>query len=221
MYHGQYGVHLDPPRTANQRCHKLQCSQFGSPQGLLDAMWGYQRMASTKLTDKVLESILWNKAPIELQKEIKEITVGSVQELVHKLLEAEATVQERYHRGKECNNTTLTKRMTDHRTNKFPVEKTSATQKDLGYKCNYNSCLTITKSLFSPFKAQNLEIIWTLFIHKDTESCCNIKCFLANLVEAPLLAVVRSAIILSIAKRTPKVSTTKGIKSHPASSTAF
>jgi len=43
-------------------------------------------MAPTKLTDEVLESILWNKAPIELQKEIKEITVGSVQELLHKYL---------------------------------------------------------------------------------------------------------------------------------------
>ena len=64
-------------------------------------MRDYQRMAPTKLTDEVLESILWNKAPIELQKEIKEITVGSVQELLHKLLRAEATVQERNRRGKE------------------------------------------------------------------------------------------------------------------------
>jgi len=89
-------------------------------------------MAPTKLTDEVLESILWNKAPIELQKEIKEITVGSVQELLHKLLKAEATVQERDRRGKERNNTTVLKRTADHRTNKFPVEKTSATQKDQG-----------------------------------------------------------------------------------------
>jgi len=49
-------------------------------------------MASTKLTDEVLESIPWNKAPIEPQKEIKEMTVGSVQELLHKLLMAESTV---------------------------------------------------------------------------------------------------------------------------------
>ena len=77
VYCGQYGVHLDP-RTAYQRCHELQYSQFGSAQGLLDAMRDYQRMAPTKLTDEVLESILWNKAPLELQKEIKEITVGLV-----------------------------------------------------------------------------------------------------------------------------------------------
>ena len=99
VYRGQYGVHLDP-RTAYQRCHELQYSQFGSAQGLLDAMRDYQRMAPTKLTDEVLESILWNKAPLELQKEIKEITVGSVQELLHKLLKAEATVQERDRRAR-------------------------------------------------------------------------------------------------------------------------
>ena len=39
--------------------------------------------------------ILWNKAPVELQRKIKEITVGSVQELLHKLLLAESTLQER------------------------------------------------------------------------------------------------------------------------------
>ena len=38
------------------------------------------------------------KASVELQREIKEITVGSVQELLHKLLLAESTFQER-----ECN----------------------------------------------------------------------------------------------------------------------
>ena len=41
---------------------------------------------------------------LELQKEIKEITVGSVQELLHKLLKAEATVQERDHRSKRERN---------------------------------------------------------------------------------------------------------------------
>ena len=44
------------------------------------------------LKDSVLESILWNKAPISLQQEIKEITVGSVQELLQKLLHAESAV---------------------------------------------------------------------------------------------------------------------------------
>jgi len=51
-------------------------------------------MAPWKLTDETLESILWNKVPIELQKEVKEITDGSVQELLYKLLKAEAVLQE-------------------------------------------------------------------------------------------------------------------------------
>ena len=49
----------------------------------------------------MLELILWNKAPVELQREIEEITVGSVQELLHKLLRAESTLQERERRLKE------------------------------------------------------------------------------------------------------------------------
>ena len=44
VYKGQYGIHLDP-RTAYQRCHELSYDQFGSAQGLLDAMRDYQRMA--------------------------------------------------------------------------------------------------------------------------------------------------------------------------------
>ena len=38
---------------------------------------------------------MWNKVPIELQQEIKEITDGSVQELLMKLLRAESAVAER------------------------------------------------------------------------------------------------------------------------------
>ena len=58
VYRGQYGVHMDP-RTAYQRCHKLQYEQFKSVQGLVvDAMRDYQRMAPQKLTDAALESIL-------------------------------------------------------------------------------------------------------------------------------------------------------------------
>ena len=34
-------------------------------------------MTMMKLTDETLESILCNKVPIELQKEVKEITDGS------------------------------------------------------------------------------------------------------------------------------------------------
>ena len=43
-----------------------------------------------------LESILWNKVPVELQREVKEITTeGSVHELLQKLLRLEAMIQER------------------------------------------------------------------------------------------------------------------------------
>ena len=43
------------------------------------------------LSDSILESILWNKVPIELQQEVKEIMDGSVQELLMKLLREEAS----------------------------------------------------------------------------------------------------------------------------------
>ena len=66
-------------------------------QGLLDVMQNYQRMEPRKLTDETLESILWNKVPVELQ-EVKEITDGSVQEILHRLLRAEAVLQERERR---------------------------------------------------------------------------------------------------------------------------
>ena len=42
-----------------------------SVQGLMKAMHDYQRMAPRKLTDDTLESILWNKVPVELQQEVK------------------------------------------------------------------------------------------------------------------------------------------------------
>jgi len=61
----------------------------------------YQRMALQKLKDETLESILWNKVPIELQQELKEIPDnGSVQVLLQKLLRAEAAVAERKQRSK-------------------------------------------------------------------------------------------------------------------------
>ena len=105
IYKGQYGVHLDP-RTAYQRCHELKYEQFGSAQGLLEAMRDYQRMAPTKLTNETLESILWNKAPVELQKEVGEIPDGSVQELLQRLLRAEEMVAERKRRSQGSGVTT-------------------------------------------------------------------------------------------------------------------
>ena len=91
------------PRIAYQRCQELQYNQFGSAQGLLNAMRDYQRMAPEKLTDATMESILWNKVPLELQQELKEIPDGSVQELLQKLLRAEMTIQERERRRKGVN----------------------------------------------------------------------------------------------------------------------
>jgi len=38
---------------------------------------------------------LWNKVPIELQKELEEIPDGSVQEFLQRLLLAEMVIQER------------------------------------------------------------------------------------------------------------------------------
>ena len=99
IYRGQYGVHLDP-RIAYQKCQELQYSQFGSAQGLLDAMRDYQRMAPEKLSDATMESILWNKVLIALQQELKEVPDGSVQELLQRLLRAEATLKERERRSK-------------------------------------------------------------------------------------------------------------------------
>ena len=79
VFKGEYGIHLDP-HTAYQHCHELRYEHFRSAQGLLTAMREYQRMAPHKLTDVCLESILWNKVPVELQAEVKEITTdGSVQ----------------------------------------------------------------------------------------------------------------------------------------------
>ena len=103
----KYGVHLDP-RTAYQRCHELAYEQFGSAQGLLEAMRDYQRLAPTKLTDEMLKSILWNKGPVELQKEVREIQDGSVQELLQRLLRAEEVVAERKRRSQNSAATTWT-----------------------------------------------------------------------------------------------------------------
>ena len=61
----------------------------------------YQLMAPQKLTNMVLESILWNKVLVRLQKEVKEITDGSVQELLQKLLKAESVVEEHERRVTE------------------------------------------------------------------------------------------------------------------------
>ena len=82
-------------------------------------------MAASKLSDEVLESILWNKAPVELQGEIKGITVGSIQDPLHKLLRAESTLQEREHRLKETGS--CTRKVVE----KTLTEKAAATPRSL------------------------------------------------------------------------------------------
>ena len=56
-------------------------------------------MALRRLTDDTLESILWNKVPVELQKEVKDFTDGPVQALLQKLLKAKLVLQECKRRG--------------------------------------------------------------------------------------------------------------------------
>ena len=55
------------------RCHELQYQDFKSAQGLLEALKDYQRMAPDQLSNNNLISILWNKVPVTLQKEVGEI----------------------------------------------------------------------------------------------------------------------------------------------------
>ena len=97
IFQGQYGIHMDP-RTAYLRCHELQYEELGCVQALLEAMREYQRLAPDKLSDVNLESILWNKVPVVLQKEVGEMKDWSLQELFQRLLKAEARVQERQRR---------------------------------------------------------------------------------------------------------------------------
>ena len=54
-------------------------------------MRDYQHMATWKLNDETLESILWNKVQIKLQKKLGEISDGSVQE-IQTLLRAEMVI---------------------------------------------------------------------------------------------------------------------------------
>ena len=123
------------PRTAYQRCQDLQYEQFKSVQGLVDAMRDYQSMAPQKLTDVALESILWNKVPLKLQREVREITDGSVQELLQKLLRAESVVEERERRTQEP------------RRKRFPG---STTQENNQQKSSTVNKPTPSKSSFKP-----------------------------------------------------------------------
>ena len=66
------------PRTAYQHCHELQYDSFGSVQGLLESMRDYQRTAPQKLSEANLESILWNEVPVKLQKEVGQMSEGSL-----------------------------------------------------------------------------------------------------------------------------------------------
>ena len=63
-------------------------------QGFLESMRDYQRMAPQRLSDANLESILWNKVPVKLQKEVGQMTEDSWLELFQKLLKAEETIKD-------------------------------------------------------------------------------------------------------------------------------
>ena len=88
------------PRTAYLCCHELRYEDFLSVKGLPESMKDYQRMAPDQLTDDNLLSILWNKAPYRLQKEIGDIKDWSLQELFERLLRAEARITECDRRSK-------------------------------------------------------------------------------------------------------------------------
>ena len=100
----------------------------------------YQRMAPERLSDSILESILWNKVPVELQKEVGEITDGSVQELLMKLLRAESVVAERKRRSQDTtdklpNNRQFVKRSSDtvkKQDDKVKINAKDSTQKKSG-----------------------------------------------------------------------------------------
>ena len=78
------------PRTAYLHCHELQYGDFCSVQGLLEAI----KIPPDQISNDNLISILWNKVPIKLQKEVGEIKDWSLQELLYCLLRAEARVAE-------------------------------------------------------------------------------------------------------------------------------
>ena len=85
------------PRTTYLRCHELRYEDFASVQ---ESMKDYQRKAPDQLTDDNLLSILWNKAPYQLQKEVGDIKDWSLQELFERLLRAESRIAERDHHCK-------------------------------------------------------------------------------------------------------------------------
>jgi len=57
-------------------------------------------MAPDQLSDTNLISILWNKVPFNLQKEVGEYKDWSLQDLLQRLLKAEARLAERERRSK-------------------------------------------------------------------------------------------------------------------------
>ena len=122
IFQGQYGVHMDP-RTAYLRCHELRYEDLGSVQALLEAMREYQRMAPEKLSDTNLESILWNKVPYTVQREVGEMKDWALQELFQRLLKAEARVQERERRQQSVVTQLDRAPVTVHRGAANPVDK--------------------------------------------------------------------------------------------------
>ena len=55
----------------------------------------YQHIAPSKLSDANLESILWNKVPYAMQREVGEMKEWTLNEVFERLLKAESWVLER------------------------------------------------------------------------------------------------------------------------------
>ena len=58
----------------------------------------YQHIAPSKLSDANLESILWNKVPYAMQREVGEMKEWTLNEVFQRLLKAESRVLERERR---------------------------------------------------------------------------------------------------------------------------
>ena len=73
-----------------------------------------------------LESILWNKVPIKLQKEVGQLTERSLQELFQKLLKAEEIVRERERKSSSLRGS-ATREFRNKASYRVPAQNTSYT----------------------------------------------------------------------------------------------
>ena len=83
-------------------------------------------MEPQKLSDANLGSILWNKVPIKLQKEVGQLTEGSLQELFQKLFKAEEIVRERERRSSSLRGS-ATREFRNRASYRVPAQNTNYT----------------------------------------------------------------------------------------------